>query len=369
MTRAEAARVIALTGGELTERVNRATSLVIVGGRGPQLQRSGRLPTQLARARRLSQEGLPLQIWPEEEWLQSVGLADDVVGVHKRFTANQIAATLQLSRPQLDRWIANGLIRPVDSSSGVGLFEYQQVAAARTLAELVQSGISLAKVRRAVERLASWLPAAHQPLAAITLDSDIRRLVVRTADGRIAEPSGQLLLDFPRDEGAAVLALCQTESQADAFRRAVECEDERPLDAAGIYRKLIAERGPHATLAFNLGNALYAADDPEGALTQYQQANRLDPQHAGAWNNLANVLAELDRPEEAIAAYRRALALDPLLADARFNLAQTLVEVGRAEEAVLQWRAYLAADSESSWAAYARERLESDRRAGDDQPS
>ncbi|MCI0359675.1 MAG: tetratricopeptide repeat protein [Planctomycetaceae bacterium] len=362
MTRAEAARVVALTGGALTERVTRATDLVVVGGRGPQLARSGRLPIQLTRAHRLAEEGVLLAVWPEERWLRSVGLADDAAGVCKRFTASQMADALHVPRPKLDRWIAAGLVRPVDTSAGVGLFEFQQVAAVRTLADLVQSGISLAKLRRATARLARWLPDAHQPLLELSLDEDVRRLVVRTSDGRLAEPSGQLLLEFDRDEPAASaesVAFCATENEADAFRRAVQCEEDRPQEAAAIYRELIAKRGPHPTLAFNLANALYAAEDPDRALAQYEVATALDPQHAGAWNNLANVLAELDRPEEAIGAYRRALALDPRLADARFNLAQTLVEIGRSDEAVLHWRAYLAADSESSWADYARERLES----------
>jgi tetratricopeptide (TPR) repeat protein len=184
---------------------------------------------------------------------------------------------------------------------------------------------------------------------------------VRTDDGRLAEPSGQLLLEFDRKESLAALAFCRTESEAEAFRRAVEREEDRPLEAAAIYQELIAQRGPHASLAFNLANALYAAEDPEGARSHYQQATDLDPQHPGAWNNLANVLAELDRPQEAISAYRRALALDPRLADARFNLAQTLVEIGRPDEAVLHWRAYLAADGDSAWADYARERIEAAR--------
>jgi tetratricopeptide (TPR) repeat protein len=357
MTRAEAARAISLTGGELTERVTRSTALVIVGGRGPQLQRSGRLPIQLARARRLAQEGVPLEVWPEEQWLRSVGLAEEAAGVCQRFTASQLAETLHVSRPALNRWIGAGLIHPVETSAGVPLFEFQQVAAVRTLADLVQSGVSLANVRRAVARLAKWLPTATQPLLELSLDEDIQRLVVRTPDGRLAEPSGQLLLEFDRDESIAALAFGGSESEADAFRRAVGFEEDQPLEAAAIYRELIAKRGPHATLAFNLGNALYAADDVAGAIDQYRQATELVPQHAGAWNNLANVLAELDQPEEAMNAYRRALALDPQLADARFNLAQTLVELGRRDESVLHWRAYLAADPESVWADYARERL------------
>ena len=300
-------------------------------------------------------------VWSEEQWLQSVGLAQDATGVRRRFTASQMAETLQVSRPTLDRWLASGLIRPVEINAGVPLFEFQDVAAVRTLAELMQSGVSLTKVRRAVARLVKWLPAANQPLLALSLDEDIHRLVVRTADGRLAEPTGQLLLEFQHEESVASLAFSATESEADLFQRAVAWEDERPLEAAAIYRELIAKGGPHAVLAFNLANALYSADDLEGALTHYQQATDFDPQHAGAWNNLANVLAELDRPEQAIEAYRRALAIDSRLADARFNLAQTLVEIGRPDEAVLHWRAYLAADSESSWADYARERLGSAR--------
>ena len=366
MSRAEAARVVALTGGELTERVSRDTSLVIVGSRGPQLQRNGQPPIQLARARRLIQAGLPLQIWPEDEWLRSVGLADDASAVCQRLTATQLAETLRISRSKLDRWIASGLVRPAESNAGILLFEFQQVAAVRTLAELLQAGVSVAKVRRAIRSMATWLTTAQQPLLELSLHEGVKRLVVRTADGRLAEPSGQLLLEFDPDKTLPLVAFGSSESEADAFRRAVQCEEDRPREAIVIYRELIAKRGPHATLAFNLGNALYAADDPQGAISEYQLATELDPQHAGAWNNLANVLAEMDRPEEAVVSYRRALTLDPRFADARFNLAQTLVEIGRPDEAVLHWRAYLAADGESIWADYARDRIESARFAGKD---
>jgi tetratricopeptide (TPR) repeat protein len=363
MTRAEAARVIALTGGELTERVTRSTALLIVGGRGSPFQRSGRLPIQLARARRLMQDGVPLEVCPEEQWLHSIGLADERTGVCKRFTPSQIAATLNVPRSRLDRWIAAGLILPVEVHADVPLFEFRQVAAARTLADLMQSGVSLAKVRRAVAGLSKWLPATDQPLLELSLGEDVRRLVVRNAAGQLAEPSGQLLLEFDQTDSELAVAFCGSESDSDTFRRALACEEDRPLEAAAIYRELIAKRGPHATLAFNLANALYAADDVEGAQQAYLEATQLEPRHAGAWNNLANVHAELDQPEEAIQAYRRALALDSRLADARFNLAQTLVELGREQEAVLHWRAYLATDAGSNWADYARERLESSRRS------
>lgn len=357
LTRAQAARVISIAGDVLTERVSHDTNLVIVGERG-QLQRSGRPPIQLSRARRLIAEGAAIEITQEDNWLRSIGQNELAENLCQRFTAAQIATMLQISRAHVERWATVGLIPAVDSSLGIPLFDFHQVAAIRTLVELVRAGISLAKVRRAVHHLAKWSPGIAQPLAELSLDEEIQRLVVRTSDGSLAEPSGQRLLDFSDDPSAPVIAFSITENEADAFRRAVECEVERPEEAAKIYRELIMRRGPHAVLHYNLANALYAADDLDAALLEYENATRLDPQHVGAWNNLANVLAEVDRPKDAISAYRQALQINPRLSDARFNLAQTLVEIGRAEEAVLHWRAYLAADSESSWASYARERLE-----------
>jgi tetratricopeptide (TPR) repeat protein len=269
-----------------------------------------------------------------------------------------MAEALKVPRSRLDRWIAAGLVRPVDESAGIPLFDFRQVTAGRTLADLVQSGIRLSKIRRAVATLGQWLPDVGQPLADLSVSEDARRLIVRMPDGREAEATGQLRLDFEAASHVTPIAFTRTETESETFFRAVSCEQERPLEAAAIYRELMTQQGPHATLAFNLGNALYSGEDTQGAREAYRQATQLDPQHAGAWNNLANVLAELDQLDEAVNAYRRALALDPSSADAHFNLAETLVELGLPHEAVLHWRAYLAADEDSTWADYARERLD-----------
>lgn len=357
MSRADAARVAAANSDELTERVTRDTQLVVIGGAGPPISRGGRVTPQFARARRFLRQGVLLKVVSEEQWLLEMGLERQAEGVRGSFTAQQLAQTLNLPRGTLDRWIAVGLIRPTNDNAGLAQFDFSQVAAARLLADLSAAGIRLSKVQRAVAQLSRWLPGGS-PLAGLSLSDDNRKLIVRTAGGLAAEPTGQLLLDFDAPVDTAALAFCPTESDADAFRRAVACEEEQPLEAANIYRQLIARHGPHATLAFNLGNALYAADDIRGAIQQLRLATQFDPGHCGAWNNLANLLAESDELEEACAAYRQALRLDSACSDARFNLAQSLTELGRSDEAVLHWRAYLAADSDSSWADYARERLE-----------
>jgi tetratricopeptide (TPR) repeat protein len=298
----------------------------------------------------------------------SNGLTNAAAGVRKLFTAGQMAETLGISRLSIDRWLDAGLLRPIAESSGLALFDFAQVTAARTLADLAGAGIRLVGIRRAIAQLRSWLPAL-QPLAELALSTSARQIVARLPDGRLAEPSGQLVFDFDagEDESGAALRLSRDESYETRFRRAVACEQaDRPLEAAEIYRSLLAER-PRAALAFNLGNALYASGDCPAALAAFRRAIELDAEHAGAWNNLANVLAEQDQIESAIEAYRRALALDPRSADTRFNLAESLVEVGRADEALLHWQAFLAFDSATTWADYARERMSQARETNTDE--
>jgi tetratricopeptide (TPR) repeat protein len=332
---------------------------VVVGSRGPQLSHDGRVMLQLARARRLVQEGYPIAVVSEASWLDSIGFAAAAAGVRGLFTAGQLAETLGISRLAIDRWLDAGLLSPADERAGLPLFDFAQVAAARTLAELSAAGIRLVGIRRAMAQLARWLPATR-PLADLALSASRRQIVARLPDGRLAEPSGQLVFDFGAgDEPPALPALRLTphESYESRFRRALAHEQADELEAAvAIYRELLDER-PHATLAFNLGNAQYAAGDAAGARASFHQATELDPQHSGAWNNLANILAEQDELEAAAAAYRRALAIDPGSADTRFNLAETLVELGRADEAFLHWQSFLALDAASTWADYARERM------------
>jgi hypothetical protein len=266
LTRAEARRLIAQSGGELSDRLTRSTAIVVLGARGPHFQPNGRPLLQLARARRMVQEGQSLQICQEDAWLESLGLLQPSAGVKKSFTAGQIVETLGISRTAFDRWLAYRLLRPIHDSGPIPLFDFQQVTAARTLAELARGGVRLTQIKKAVAQLAQWLPNADLSSTDLTLADNARRLVVRTPGGFWAEPSGQLLLDFDAAEECDVVTLSRPETQAEAFDRALACEEESPQEAAAIYRRIIAEHGPQATLAFNLGNALYAAGDPQGAI-------------------------------------------------------------------------------------------------------
>lgn len=364
MTRAEARRAIEADGDLLVERVSRATSRIIVGDRGPQTRRDGGILTPLARARRLVAEGCAIDVLSENDWLATLPVFSSTAGVRRQFTAGQIAETLGVPRAAIDRWLAAGLVQPA-SDGPVPVFDFSQVVAARTLAELAAAGVSLAKIRRGLSQLQACLPTVARPLAELCLSEHSRRLAVRTPDGRLAETTGQLLMDFDASSPSpSAVPYARTESRKEAFRRAVAFEeDQRLAEAAEIYQIILDRDGPDAAVHFNLGNALYGLNDLFGAIEQYRGATELDPSHAGAWNNLGNILAELDRLPDAAEAHERALAINSSWPDAHFNLAQTLVELGREAEAALHWRAYLAFDPESAWADYARERL-ADLRAG-----
>ena len=78
----------------------------------------------------------------------------------------------------------------------------------------------------------------------------------------------------------------------------------------------------------DLGVALYDAGDISGAVTQYENAIRIDPDHADARNNLGNAFFKQGRTDEAIQCFAKALALNPNHTEARNNLANTLMQNG-----------------------------------------
>jgi tetratricopeptide (TPR) repeat protein len=75
-----------------------------------------------------------------------------------------------------------------------------------------------------------------------------------------------------------------------------------PASARGLDPK-------HAPAHFNLGNALAAKKDPDGAIAAYKEAIRLDPKYANAHANLGLDLHAKQDVGGAIAAYTEAVRL------------------------------------------------------------
>jgi Flp pilus assembly protein TadD len=91
---------------------------------------------------------------------------------------------------------------------------------------------------------------------------------------------------------------------------------------------------PTCEYCIDLGMVWVRRGAMEEAAKAFQEAVRLNPHHAGAFNNLGIVLAALGRNDEATEAYRRGIKIGPGIADLHNNMGKLLMDMGRPAEAI-----------------------------------
>lgn len=356
MTRTEAAKLVRAHGGRFIQTVTHRLAFLVVGQDGWPLQKNGRLTNKLRKARALQRAGHGVTVLPEDELLSRLGVAE---GMRQRYTTAQLSDLLRIPGETLRRWVKAGLIQPVETVNGLSLFDFQQVAGARTLCDLIQAGVQPERIRRSIRQLQAWVGKVDQPILQLAALEQNGELLVRRDDG-LMEPTGQRCFDFATaTEGAATVEWSQPRRSIDEWLE-LGCHQEdagRFDEAAEIYRQALLAEGPHSRICFNLGNALYRLGKKAQAVERLYQAVELDPDFAEAWNNLGIVLGDAGSDQEARLALEKAVALRPDYADARYNLAAALDESGEPAEARIHWQAYLAQDQHSEWASRARARL------------
>ncbi|MFP4446767.1 MAG: tetratricopeptide repeat protein [Desulfosudaceae bacterium] len=95
----------------------------------------------------------------------------------------------------------------------------------------------------------------------------------------------------------------------DYIKAALGLEQAGHLSGALECYQAAVQRWPdHVDLRLALGNAWYAAGNPERAGQAFAAAAKIEPDLGVAWNNLAHVLAEMGRWTEAEQAALRAVA-------------------------------------------------------------
>jgi len=91
---------------------------------------------------------------------------------------------------------------------------------------------------------------------------------------------------------------------------------------------------PNDAVAYNnKGNTLYLLLHYQELLAAYEQAIRLDPNDAVAYNNKGLTLYDLKRYQETLVAYEQAIHLDPNFAFAYYNKGLALEALGKNKEA------------------------------------
>jgi tetratricopeptide (TPR) repeat protein len=335
MKRDEAFALVRERGGSPRRGVTKNTDVLILGEHGWPLLADGLPSNSLQRAKALS-----IPIVGERRFLELVGQTGPDEQ-QKNYRADQVAAHAGLPDSIIEQLTIYGLLEPRD-----GRYGFRDLAAARQIAELLGSGVSLSTISKSLREVRKWLPGAG--LANL-------RLVPKSADAVLVAQLGGLT----DKKGQFELPVSGPADNPDLlFEEAQSAEDAEDLERAErLYRRVIKIDPSDAGAAFNLGNLLRKSGHAAAAESTYRSAVKSDPRFAEAWYNLADLLDDQGRVDEAITCLRHALDESPDYADAAFNLASLLQKRDQHAEAAELWRRYLKADSNSPWAAHARRAL------------
>ena len=315
------------------------------------------------------------ELWKESELWQRLGLVEQTHGVQQLYTPAMLAELLEVPLSAIRRWHRSQVLKACRNVRRLPYFDFQEVAVARHLANLFHAGCSLHVIERKLAELHRSLPGISRPLADPALVVEGKRLVLRRGD-ELAEPGGQLLIDFDKSEdeldqqqatiriASHVEAISSVESESvptvdDLRLAALECEDAGELDkAAEIYRTLLISGHYTPETHFALADLLYRMGDLAAARERFYVAIELDEEYVEARANLGCVLAEIGELAFAEAAFEGALAYHPDYVDVHYHLANLLDRSGKAVKAETHWRKFLELAPESPWADTARDRLQ-----------
>ena len=373
VTRREAQQLVRQYGGTPVDDPGKEADLVVIGADELPLDEVDNLLDAVAR--RAVAEGR-LEIMVETQLWQRLGMVEGEQHVRRLYTPAMLADLLGVTVATIRRWHRRGLIVPAREVRRLPYFDFQEVATARRLAQLLAAGASPAAIEKKLAELSRFVPEIERPLAQLSVIVEGRQLLLRQGEGLI-EPGGQLRFDFDalealerdaqeRDDGKDTLSFesfaadRQTPLTAgEMLRLAADHEDQGQLDAASeMYRAAMTSSGPTPEVCFQLADVLYRLGDLCGARERYYMAIELDEDYVEARANLGCVLAELDQRELAVSAFQGALQYHQDYPDVHYHLARTLDELGESEQAESHWREFLKYAPDSPWAEEASARLE-----------
>jgi len=285
----------------------------------------------------------------------------------QRFSRREVRRLLNLTERQLKRWEEQGLIEPAEE------YDFVDLVTLRTVARLQQERIQAPKIRRALEAIREKLDGIENPLVELRIFSEGRKVCVQVGDQTMEPVSGQLLLNFDRDEMRRLVSFPVAEARRSnaaqkgaetmrvdlLFQQAVELENQGDVEAAIEAYERVIEADPGFAAAYvNLGTIYFAARDLRKAEHYYRRAVEADRNYALAHFNLGNLYEEVGKRTEALLEYQLALKLNPHYADAHYNIALLYQSGGQPLKAVRHWKAYLKLDPGSPWAVIARRELD-----------
>lgn len=374
LTRREAQQLVRDQGGIPVNKCSVAVDLIVIGADElPLADEEELLDAEIQQA---AGEG-KLEIISETQLWQQLGLVEGEQNVRRLYTPAMLADLLQVSVSTIRRWHRLGLIVPAREVHRLPYFDFQEIATARHLAQLLANGSSAKAIESKLAELSRFVPDVERPLAQLSVIVEGQQILLRQDEG-LVEPGGQLRIDFdslgedrsgamtitePSDLSTVSLAdhlaeQSEPTTPEEMVAAAVEYEDSGQLEAAvEMYRAALTGGGARAELCFRVAELLYLLGDISAARERYFMAIELDEDFVEARANLGCVLAETGELDLAVAAFQGTLAHHREYPDVHYHLARTLDELARSDEADSHWREFLDLAPDSPWAEEARERL------------
>ncbi len=371
MTHREAQARVAENGGTAGEHVSRQTTMLVIGEEGWPLEPDGKPSVKLQHVERLNADGLDIRIVRESEWLGFVGLDGRRGELHRRCTPAMLSRMLDISVHEIRRWERMGLIKAVAHVCRLPFFDFQEVAGARRLAELVDAGVPVREIHAGLARLETVIGVGSRPLAQLDILAADKHLLYRDAQGNLKTAAGQRLFDFDTAPHSAepaenTIPLPAPEAPSrqdwtsrDWFENGRRLADEGSLPSAiEAFRMSLMDEHDAPEVQFHLAEALYRQGSVQAALERYHIATELDHNYLEAWTQIGCLLAELGQLTEAIDAFDIAIDIHSDYPDAHLHKAESLHQAGRTAAAVAHWQKYLEFDQSGPWAEASRKRLE-----------
>ncbi len=314
------------------------------------------------------------------------------------YSLQHAARILRVKPSRLRYWKRTELIAPAAEGEGVGdvqverdaqqdALDFKGLVGVRSILALIEAGVSLRRIRRGLEDVRALHPDIEDPAAVLSLWAQGSDRLVLRPEGRLEEPSGQMVfeLDAPaRAAGGpgqlpsiATPDLSAAPESGDGFET-LEADDARIArtvidwfergcrldsdastyqEAIDAYETALSLDAGFADAHCNLGAVHYNRGDREAARACFQRCLQLDPDHVEGHFNLANLLEEDGADEMALRHYRSALEADPMYPDLHINLALLHEKLGRVARALEHWRRYLQLDADGPWSDVARQRI------------
>lgn len=377
MSKREAERLIRQNGGTVFEALTDSVTLVVIGEDGLPVDLADRLGDEFDDSVRAAAQRGSLEVIAESELWRRLGLLDDDQdNVQRLYTPAMLADLIGVPLSVVRRWHRRGLIVPARVVRRLPYFDFQEIATARRLAEMLSAGASPQAIEKKLATLARYCPNVERPIAQLSVIVEGKDLLLRQ-DGGLIEPGGQLRIDFAAAESPG-----GDESSADSEGgEAIELEPRRDVspaeatpdemlqlagrledeghfgEAVEMYRAALVASGPKADVCFLLAELLYRMGQSAAARERYYMAIELDEEFVEARANLGCVLAEGGESELAVAAFEGALRFHSDYPDAHYHLARLLDELGREADARQHWQDFLTLAPDSPWADEAGRRL------------